>query len=291
MAEQVGIAFAFAYIGDAFHGSQIQPEIRTVQRDLLTAFYKAKFAGKTPELRLSSRTDGGVNARMNVGRCIVEKAVWEKMGEKRFLRAVNDHLDDAIIWAATETAVDWNPRIAERRVYRYRFEALLQFTNTYDEKQMLEAMKLFEGAHDFTGFSRPETGRMTKRKVDYCTPWYIDGRLVGFEIAAQSFLWNQVRRIAWTLGCIAIGDCTLEDIRVALETGEEPPMYGLGMANWLTLWRIDYENLTFTENTDDLFSQLEAPPEGLSIRQFELWQQSADFQQKQLLISSWLPVL
>ncbi|HJL59097.1 MAG TPA: hypothetical protein QF621_01980, partial [Candidatus Thalassarchaeaceae archaeon] len=67
MAEQVAVAFAIGYVGDAFHGSQIQPEIRTVQRDLDIAITKAKFAGPNPIFKLASRTDAGVNARMNVG--------------------------------------------------------------------------------------------------------------------------------------------------------------------------------------------------------------------------------
>ena len=52
MTDQVAIAFAIGYIGDAFHGSQIQPEIRTVQRELEIAITKAKFAGHNHKLNL-----------------------------------------------------------------------------------------------------------------------------------------------------------------------------------------------------------------------------------------------
>ncbi len=41
-AEQVGVAFAFGYIGDAFHGSQIQPRVRTVQRELIHALVNSE---------------------------------------------------------------------------------------------------------------------------------------------------------------------------------------------------------------------------------------------------------
>lgn len=291
MAETVGIAFAFSYIGDAFHGSQIQPEVRTVQKDLQIAFHKAKFAGTNPSLRISSRTDAGVTARMNVAVCVIKKSIWQKMGDVRFRRSLNDHLKDVVVWAAEETSPDWNPRIASRRIYRFRLETMRQFNKPHDQDVILEVMKLFEGTHDFTGYCRPEEGRMTTRTVDYCKPWRIDGRLVGFEIGAQSFLWNQVRRMAWAMSEVALGTSSIEVIREALEMGEQPPFFGLGPSKWLTLWAIEYEDISFNDKFGKFFDGLSAPPVGINGRQFEVWQQSADHEQKQLLLNSWLPYL
>ncbi|HJM87902.1 MAG: hypothetical protein QGI36_00470 [Candidatus Thalassarchaeaceae archaeon] len=291
MAEQVAVAFAIGYVGDAFHGSQIQPEIRTVQRDLDIAITKAKFAGPNPIFKLASRTDAGVNARMNVGVCKISKDVWASMGESRFRRAINDHLSDAVIWAAKGAEPDFNPRMAIRRIYRYRLECMREFNNDFDEKIVTEAMSLFEGTHDFTGFCRPEDGRDTKRAVDWCKPWRIDGRLVGFEIAAQSFLWNQVRRIAWTLGSVAQNICSLEQIKQSLESGEELPQFGLGSSRWLTLWDIDYEEVSFEDTTRDLYSNISAPPKALGERRFPLWQEASDLEQKRMLLESWISSL
>jgi hypothetical protein len=114
---------------------------------------------------------------------------------------------------------------------------------------------------------------------------------VGFEIAAQSFLWNQVRRIAWAMSEVALGTSSIEVIQHALEKGEQPPFFGLGPSKWLTLWAIEYEDISFTDKSGDFFESLSAPPAGINGRQFEVWQQSADHEQKQLLLNSWLSYL
>ena len=60
--------FRIGYLGDAFHGSQIQPDVRTVQGELIHAFEKLGWISKDAEehnLVLSSRTDAGVHVRLN----------------------------------------------------------------------------------------------------------------------------------------------------------------------------------------------------------------------------------
>ena len=46
MAERVRLAFTIGYIGRYFHGSQIQPDVRTVQGELIKAFTKLKWLNK-----------------------------------------------------------------------------------------------------------------------------------------------------------------------------------------------------------------------------------------------------
>ena len=62
--------FRIGYLGDAFHGSQIQPDVRTVQGELIHAFEKLGWISKDADehnLVLSSRTDAGVHVRLNGG--------------------------------------------------------------------------------------------------------------------------------------------------------------------------------------------------------------------------------
>ncbi len=56
---------AFGYHGGSFHGSQIQNDVRTVQGELIHALRRLKWWSEGC-LEISSRTDAGVNVRMNL---------------------------------------------------------------------------------------------------------------------------------------------------------------------------------------------------------------------------------
>lgn len=291
VAAETDIAFAFSYIGDAFHGSQIQPDVRTVEKDILRAIRKAKIIVEKPALIISSRTDAGVSARMNVAKLTMPSEQWRGMGESNFRRAVNDHLDDAVIWGAVVAPDHWNPRLARRRVYRFRLEALRPFTKPYDQERVVHAMSIFEGEHDFSGFSRVEEGRDPLRKIDYCRPWRENGRLVGFEIAAHSFLWNQVRRIAESLAQVALEAISAEEISAALIEARTPKFFGLASSEWLILWEIQHDGIEFPRMLDCRTELLEEPPIEMDDRMYQGWKEAAHLQQKQLLKRSWVTPL
>ena len=41
--QSVRLAFRIGYLGDAYHGSQIQPDVRTVQGELIRVFESLKW--------------------------------------------------------------------------------------------------------------------------------------------------------------------------------------------------------------------------------------------------------
>lgn len=291
LKETIAVAFAFSYIGDAFHGSQIQPDVRTVQKDLLMAIWEAQIDVDKSALIISSRTDAGVTARMNVAKLNMPAHQWNGMGESNFRRAINDHLEDAVVWGAIQAPRDWNPRLAVRRIYRFRFEVLRPFTKPYDVDEVVRALSIFEGTHDFSGYSRLEQGREPIRTVDYCRPWWENGRLVGFEIAAQSFLWNQVRRIAASLAQVAQGAITIDELKSALNEAREPHQFGLAPSDWLTLWEIQHEGIEFPKMLDDYTHLLEEPPAGMDDRMYAGWSKAALLQQKFLMMRTWVAAL
>ena len=101
-SDVVTVAFAVGYLGDSFHGSQVQPDVRTVQGDLQSALSaRGITSAESARIRMSSRTDAGVHARMNVGCCELPAAVWADMGEDGFIRMMNDGLDESVVWSAT----------------------------------------------------------------------------------------------------------------------------------------------------------------------------------------------
>ena len=77
--ETVKLAFRIGYLGSGFHGSQIQPDVKTVQGELVRVFQSLKWIdGNITEhnLVLSSRTDAGVNVRVNGGSSNLKKKVY-----------------------------------------------------------------------------------------------------------------------------------------------------------------------------------------------------------------------
>ncbi len=83
-------------------------------------------------------------------------------------------------------------RIARRRVYLYRLQALPNWPVDIPPERLSRWCKIFEGGHDFTNFCRVEEDRTTVRTIHSCTPWVdFTGRVVGFRIEAESFLWNR----------------------------------------------------------------------------------------------------
>ena len=109
--------------------------------------------------------------------------------------------------------MNWNPRLAVHRVYRYRLEGM-EFWKDPGEV-FSQWLRLFEGTYDARNFARLEEGKNPIRTILSCIPWIVDGRTVGFEIVGEAFLWNQVRRIAMALHLLALGEITEDDVRNA----------------------------------------------------------------------------
>ena len=49
MSERVRLAFTIGYIGRHYHGSQIQPDVKTVQGELIRVFHKLKWLNQDDE--------------------------------------------------------------------------------------------------------------------------------------------------------------------------------------------------------------------------------------------------
>ena len=120
--ETVKLAFRIGYLGNGFHGSQIQPDVKTVQGELVRVFQSLKWIDENNtehNLVLSSRTDAGVNVRVNGGAVTIKKVLWDSLGAKKMIRAIDDRLCEGISFLdVIQVADDWNPRLAQFRVYR-----------------------------------------------------------------------------------------------------------------------------------------------------------------------------
>ena len=285
------LVLCFGYLGDKFHGSQLQPDVRTVQGELEKALKKLEWLDSTAHIWISSRTDAGVHVRMNLGSFDMPASRWSSIGENNLLRAVNDRLpDDVFVWGAYAVSDDVIVRLARRRVYLYRLQALPGWPLDVSPERVSRWCRVFEGGHDFTNFCRVEEDRTTVRTIHSCTPWVdLSGRVIGFRIEAESFLWNQVRRIAAALHGLATERIELSDVIRALHRPNESIDFGRSSSDWLILWTINHPSLPSLDLMPiEAIQAWSNPPSSREERMHERWQEIARREIDLLLQRGWI---
>ena len=290
--ETVKLAFRIGYLGNGFHGSQIQPDVKTVQGELVRVFQSLKWIDENNtehNLVLSSRTDAGVNVRVNGGAVTIKKVLWDSLGAKKMIRAIDDRLCEGISFLdVIQVADDWNPRLAQFRVYRYRIEGI-EFWK-YPGDVFTEYCNLFTGTYDASNFARVEEGKEPMRTILSCTPWIVNNRVVGFEIVGLAFLWNQVRRTANAIFKMSIGDLTIEQVKQAIEKPELTVDFGVAPPEWLILWGVNWQQLPLPDsNTEPHFTSV---PEGRVAERTmrKRWRLAAEHEMKSLLYNEWAAI-
>ena len=294
MAEAVRVAIAVGYLGRGYSGSQVQPNVPTVQGELEAALFRLKWCEYgTHPVTLSSRTDGGVDARMNIGSFDLPEKIWNSVGEKGIITAINDQIPtDIRVWAAQSVDSDLRTRNAYSRTYLYRLQALKGWPSVAIS-DLSQWCSLFIGEHDFRNFCRPQEGRSTVKRVLACEPWLDENKqILGFTIKAEGFVWNQVRRIASAMLGLAQGRFSSDEILEALTSPEIPADFGRSKPEWLTLWSIDHPGTAHLCRQSEVDFELplyaESVPDG---RAYGLWANKARGQQDQLHQAAWLSYL
>ena len=236
------VAVRFAYLGEGFSGSQIQPGSRTVEGEMRSALHKVCGLDYPDlDLRIASRTDKGVNALGNVA--VFRTGIEDS---DTLLRALNAVSDGVFYTAFAEVDEDFNPRHASSREYRYVLPS-----KDLDIGLARECAGLFVGEHDFARFCRPD-GKPTVVTVDSIDV-STEGNMIVLTYRARYFLWNMVRRTAAAIRSVASGHNTLDDVRSALDGNDIN--FGIARADALTLTSVDYDGLTFTPSHSHVLSE------------------------------------
>jgi len=290
MSERVRLAFTIGYIGRHFHGSQIQPDVTTVQGELIRVFHKLKWIDpndSSHNLVLSSRTDAGVNVRRNGGVVTINKSLWESLTPRKMIRAVDDRLPVSIAFLSVQEVDEkWNPRMALQRVYRYRLEGIQGWDSP--DKEFQRWLDLFVGTYDARNFARLEEGKNPIRKIFSCSPWVVNQRIVGFEIIGEAFLWNQVRRTAMALYRLSIGELTEQQIIDAIENPESPVDFGVAPPEWLILWDVIWPNFEHEVIPEIITAFTPQPNEKyLERTMMSRWESGAKLEMESLLFHEW----
>lgn len=243
-------ALKIGYIGTNFHGFQRQPDLRTVEEELIYHLRKLDYIDdlKKSRFRIAGRTDAGVHSLGNVISFQSEKEVQ--------VNEINNSLpNDIKILAKAPVRYAFKPRYAQMRQYRY-----LLFDDL-DIEKLRECAELFKGTHNFTNFTKrfqKTTVRTIEdikiRKVDLddyhkkefpnlhdtISPIFVD-------IYGESFLWNMVRKMMRVFVDVAKGKMDLKEVDKLLNPSESEPRANIKVmeAEYLILMDIQYDGIKF----------------------------------------------
>lgn len=241
-------AATVSYDGTAFAGSQIQPNARTVQQELETA--ARVLFGSPTRVELAGRTDAGVHA---IGQ-VAAFAAETRHGAETVRKAFNANLpEDVAIRAVREVPQGFDPRRwARRRWYRYTIangearEPLSRRTAWFvegnlDTSAMQAAANALAGHRDFAPFAGPlEPGRTSVRTV-FKAGWSCANSTLLFDIEADAFLPQMVRRITGALVRVGRGSANVEEIVRLLQQAEPGSATYVAPAHGLCLQRVWYD--------------------------------------------------
>ena len=187
--QSVRLAFRIGYLGDGYHGSQVQPDVKTVQGELIRVFRSLKWldpASVEHNLVLSSRTDAGVHVRLNGGVVHIDSELWDALTPRKMIRALDDRLPKDIAFLDVKRVdEEWNPRMANHRVYRYRLEGL-EFWK-YPGDDFREWLKMFEGTYNASNFARVEEEKTQCERFSLVNHGLLMDELLGSKLLARLF--------------------------------------------------------------------------------------------------------
>ncbi|TCP24194.1 tRNA pseudouridine38-40 synthase [Scopulibacillus darangshiensis] len=237
-----------AYDGTYFSGYQVQPDKRTVQREIEAALTRMH---KGEEIRIiaSGRTDAGVHARAQVFH--FESSL--NIPPQNWCRALNTLLPDDINITRVEHVHDtFHARFnVKKKVYRYRIlnsdrRDMFRRLYTYylsaplDIKKMKAACPYFEGTHDFTSFCASNTSVVDKVRTIYKLDISPDHDELIIQVAGSGFLYQMVRIMTGALIDVGAGKIKPEEIEQILSKKDRRLAPKTAPAHGLTMWQVVY---------------------------------------------------
>lgn len=245
--EQRRYAIELTYHGRAYHGWQRQSRHPSVQQTLEAVM--SDILHTTIMVTGCGRTDTGVHARQ----------YWAHFDTStelpvNFKARLDKYLPpDIAVFRMFPVAGDWHARYdAVSRTYRYfihyRKDPFLVDRSFWlrghrpDMDKMNEAAALLKQYEDFGLFEKKGSDTANAKCDVMEAGWHandFEGEFY-FEITANRFLRNMVRRVTATLLEVGIGRMSYDQLRLALE-GNEPLKTSMAVpAHGLHLWAIKY---------------------------------------------------
>ena len=214
------IKVTIEYDGKEFNGWQKQPNKLNIQGEIEQAI--ERITGEKVDLMASGRTDAGVHA---IGQ-VANFKTNSNMPIEKFPIALNANLKKSIlIKSAEEVEERFHSRLnCKRKTYRYVINNSKYGTAIYrnlethipiklDIQKMQQAIKYFEGEHDFKAFKASGTSSKSNVRTIYKAEVLDAGNeRIYIELTGNGFLYNMVRIISGTLVDVGLGKIEPEEI-------------------------------------------------------------------------------
>ena len=237
------IKLIIEYDGKKFGGWQKQPTKLNIQGEIEQAI--KEITGEEIELTASGRTDAGVHSLGQVANFKTNS----KIEIDKIPYAINSKLKKSIvIKSAEEVEENFHARYnCKGKKYKYIINNSEQGTAIYrglechipqklDIEKMQEAIKHFEGEHDFKGFKASGTSSKSSVRTIYKAEVKQEGERIIIELTGNGFMYNMVRIISGTIVDVGLGKIKPNEIPEIIraedrtKAGKTLPAHGLYLA-------------------------------------------------------------
>ena len=239
------IKLVIEYDGKEFNGWQKQPTKLNIQGEIERAI--KQITGEEVDLTASGRTDAGVHALGQVANFKTNSNI----PIEKIPIALNSNLKKSIIIKSAEEVEErFHSRLnCKRKTYRYIINNSRYGTAIYRNlemhipmklniQKMQEAVKYFEGEHDFKAFKASGTSSKSSVRTIYKAEVIDAGNeRIYIELTGSGFLYNMVRIISGTLVEVGLGKIEPSEMQTIIESqkrenaGKTLPPQGLYLVN------------------------------------------------------------
>ena len=215
------IKLIIEYDGKDFNGWQKQPNKLNIQGEIEKAI--ERITREKVDLMASGRTDAGVHA---IGQ-VANFKTNSNIPIEKIPIALNTNLKKSIIIKSAEEVEErFHSRLnCKRKTYRYIINNSKYGTAIYRNlethipmklniQKMQEAVKYFEGEHDFKAFKASGTSSKSSVRTIYkAEVIQKENEKIYIELTGSGFLYNMVRIISGTLVDVGLGKIEPEEIK------------------------------------------------------------------------------
>ena len=242
------IKLTIEYDGKDFNGWQKQPNKLNIQGEIERAIFN--ITKEEVDLIGSGRTDAGVHAWNQIANFKTNSNISiEKMAI-----AINSQLKNSIVVKKAEEVDErFHSRYnAKRKTYRYVINNTeygsaiyrnleYHFPIKLNVEKMQEAVKYFEGEHDFKAFKSSGTSGKNSVRTIYKAEVKTDGERILIELTGNGFLYNMVRIISGTLLDVGLGKIEPSEIEDIINSKDRTKAGKTLPAHGLYLVKVNYE--------------------------------------------------